>query len=276
MPKSSTGSRQFGRCSLAFLLPAMLAIPPLEAAVPLESFTGSYDVTLQLGGQTFTDEQLVFNNLSGSVSGVDLGPLPATVQLSAFHLEGNGDRLFVLDTTVVLPGTALVARPQDVVRWEGNAYDLVFQGQSQGVPPTARIDALSRTPEGDLVFSFDISLELDGVVADDEDLLRFDGATFSMLFDGSAAGIGPGFDLDAAHVLPDGSLLISLDIGGQLGSAVFGDEDVMKRNVQSSAWSLAIDGSALAAALLAADLKSLFVGVIEGLIFRDGFESPAP
>ena len=276
MPEGSGRSRRLGRYVRVWVVPVMLSAPALEGAVPLESFTGSYDVTLQLGGEIFTDEQLIFNNLLGLVSSVDLGPLPPAAQLSAFHLESNGDRLFVLDTTVVLPGTALIARPQDVIRWEGSTYDLVFQGQSQGVPPTAQIDALSRLPQGDLILSFDVSLELDGVVAHDEDLLRFDGASFSMLFDGSAAGIGPAFDVDAADILPDGTLLISLDIGGQLGTAVFGDEDVLKWDGPSSVWSLTIDGSVLDGQLLAADLKSLAVGVIEELIFRDGFEAPAP
>jgi hypothetical protein len=254
----------------------MLSAPALEAAAPLQSFTGSYDVTLQLGGEVFTDEQLVSNNLPAWVSGVELGPLPAAAQLSAFHLEVNGDRLFVLDTTVVLPGTALVARPRDVIRLKGNTYDLVFQGQNQGVPPSAQIDALGRSPQGDLILSFDVSLELDGVVAHDEDLLRFDGASFSLLFDGSAAGIGPAFDLDAAAMLPNGNLLISLDSGGQLGAAVFADEDVLNWDGASSTWSLSIDGSLLDGQLLAADLESLAIELIEELIFKDGFETPAP
>ena len=53
---------------------------------------------------------------------------------------------------------------------------------------------------------------------DDEDLVRFDGVTFSLFLDGSAAGVAGALDLDAVHHLdPNGHLLLSFDGSGTLG-----------------------------------------------------------
>ena len=40
----------------------------------------------------------------------------------------------------------------------------------------------------DWVFSFDTTVDLGGVLADDEDLVAFNGAVFAVVFDGSLAG----------------------------------------------------------------------------------------
>jgi hypothetical protein len=103
--------------------------------------------------------------------------------------------LFSPDVTAALPGLATPAEPRDVVAFDPgtSTFSYAFVGAANGVPPGARIDAVSRDPAGKLLLSFDVTLTLPGVgTVDDEDLVRFSGGSFGMVFDGSANGSAPG------------------------------------------------------------------------------------
>ncbi len=246
---------------------------PVLATVTLNKALVSPDVTVSLSGQLITDENLG-ETQGSSAALVGIGTIPPNADLSAYHLADNGDHLFALDTTVSLAGGVL-ARPQDIVRYNGANYTLEFTGSSFGIPTGARIDALSMNGNGDLLLSFDISLALDGVLIADEDLAAFDGANFSLFFDGSASGINPALDLDAAHYLPVSKVLIlSFDGSGMASATPFDDEDLLQFDVASPAWAMAYDGSARFPGWAGADLDAAFVTLIGELIFEDGFETP--
>ena len=67
------------------------------------------------------------------------------------------------------------------------------------------------------------------VTADKEDIVRFNGATFSMFVDASAAGVPAGVDLDAFEYLDsNGHLLLSFDTSGSAGGVAFDKEDVLE------------------------------------------------
>lgn len=234
---------------------AALAAP---AAAQLDSVSVSPDVTLDLAATTFQDEDVPVDNLAGVVVGASLGSLPANADLAAYHLLGNGDQLFALDTAVTLPGP-LVAEPRDVVRYDGLAYTLEFDGGAEGVPDGAGADAVSRSAAGDLLLSFDGAVDLGAVVAHDEDLVAFDGVDFSLVFDGSVEGVPDGLDLDGAHDLEDGTFALSFDGSGRLGGVDFDDEDVLLFDPGGPTWALAYDGSAEHATWSPADVDAVAV-----------------
>ena len=95
----------------------------------------------------------------------------------------------------------------------------------------------------DLLVSFDVTVPLSGTLFADEDLARWDGAGFSLAFDGSAAGVDPALDLDGAHRLTNGHLLLSFDGFGAVGGLSFADEDVLERDPVGGTWELASDAS---------------------------------
>jgi hypothetical protein len=143
------------------------------------------------------------------------------------------------------------AVPQDVVSWDPNTdtYSLTFDGSANAVPANARIDAVSRNPVGDLLLSFDISLMLPGIpgIVDDEDLVEFSGGAYSMEFDGSANGIAPGLDLDAASRETEASieLLLSFDGSGVApGPVPFDDEDTLLFDPVGGTYTMFADASA--------------------------------
>ena len=94
------------------------------------------------------------------------------------------------------------------------------------------------------MLSFDTAVAFAGFTAEDEDLVRVSDSSFSLFFDGSAAGVAPGLDLDAAERLSNGHLLLSFDGSGSLGGVSFDDEDVLEHDPDAGTWELAYNGSA--------------------------------
>ena len=108
-----------------------------------------------------------------------------------------------------------------------------------------------------MLLSFDTTVDLGTVVAADEDLVRWDGADFSIALDGSAVGIDETLDVDAGQDLGSGQFLISLDTTGTVGGITAADEDILR--FDGSAWSLEFDASAADPDWAAADLDAMMV-----------------
>jgi hypothetical protein len=233
---------------------------PGAALAQLASIEISPDITLAIGGETLGPEEVGRDNLAGVVNFTGSGvALPIGANLDAFdRLPGGTDTLFSADITVALAG-GVTARPSDVVRVTAGVPSIAWSGGAAGVPAGSMLDALARRADGDLLVSFDTTVALGGVTADDEDLVRIDlpAGTPSIVFDGSALGIAAGLDLDAADVLADGRMLVSFDGTGSVGGLVFGDEDALLFDPVAQTFALAYDGSAEYAAWGAGDLDAV-------------------
>ena len=255
----------------AFTSVSILAASPAFAQIG--NVILSPDITLELAGVILADEDVAQDDLAGSVLLQNIGDIPVNADMTLYHRLDNGNSLFAVDVTVELPG-GLIAQPRDVVQYNGAAYSLAFDGSVQGVPAGVRLDALSADAEGDLLMSFDTTVALPGVTAGDEDIVQFDGNDFTLLFDGSVAGLEPGVDLDALHFdVASGHLFVSFDVGGVVGGTNFNDEDLLEHDPVGGNWSLAYDGSAEHADWVAGDLDAAFVTFLVGFIFKDGFEN---
>ena len=247
-----------------------LAFPALSQA--MDVFRVSPDITISMGAQTVADQNVALDG--ATVSLANLGTLPVNAEVVAFHVLANGDRLFVLDIATTLPG-GLYAEPRDVVRYNSSTFTLELDGSAVGIPAAAHIDALSMHQSGNLLMSFDIAVDLGGgVLVADEDLVRLNGAAFSLFFDGSAAGVPAAMDLDAAHYLAGSNqFLLSFDTSGQLGNTQFADEDVLFYNPADTSWSAAYRGASHHAGFAAADLNALYIAQYTSELFKDGFET---
>lgn len=242
------------RSALAVGATFALAAPPTHAADEL-----STDVTVELDGTLANDEDVV-EDVPGSVAKIDVGTLPANADVIGYSVGVDQQVLFSLDTAVALPG-GVTTTPRDVVRWNGSLYSVVFDGADRGVPDGAQIDAIGVLPDGDLLLSFDVTVTLGGVTADDEDLLRFDSpSTWTLHFDGSAEGVPAAADLDGAdRIDASGDLALSFDISGTAGGVAFDDEDILAFHPATHLWSMRADGSSRHPELAAADVDAVFV-----------------
>jgi hypothetical protein len=217
----------------------------------------SPDVTAIFGGGLEVRDQGAFvDGPAGVLASVDLGPLPEAAAVDALHTTGEVGALFSLATHADLGG--LPVAPADVVRWDGAGHEIVFDASDVGVPPGANVDALSRRDD-ELLLSFDVDLELGGIGYRPVDLVAWDGVAFSLAFDGLAAGLGPGLDVDAAHLEATDLLLLSFDTAGSVGGVDFADEDVLRHDRFDGSWEMFYDGSAEHPEWLAADLDAVSV-----------------
>lgn len=228
--------------------------------------SGSADVTIALGAGDVVarDDQVAVDNQLGVVALESIGLIDQNADVIGYGQGLGAERLLSFDTTVLLTG-GVVARPGDVVAWDGASHAIVFSAAAAGLPPGVRTDAVSQSPGG-LLLSFDTDVSLPGPLdVADEDLVRWNGSTFSLVFDGSAAGLDRRLDIDGAQDLGGGRFLVSFDTGGATVDALnqtlfFQDEDVLR--YANGNFSLEVDGSSLDADWGAADL--------------DAFEVPEP
>ena len=269
---------------LILLLALLHVLSPGLVQAQVDDIIVSPDITVTLGGTLVADEDAAEDDLAGGVVVQNVGPIPANADLSAYHDTGGGVTLFSLDITVELPGpleSTVVATPSDVIAFHGGDYFVNFEGAQWGVPKGARIDAVTQLASGNLILSFDTTVMLSGTTFADEDLIevftvsRGGSLSFSMFFDGSAAGLSDAVDVDAAHY-DEGSdrLYVSLDVGGRAGGEsasggifadgfeqsnviTFSDEDLLL--YEDGQWSVAYDGESEHAEWLAADLVAAFV-----------------
>ncbi|MBY0400643.1 right-handed parallel beta-helix repeat-containing protein, partial [Myxococcota bacterium] len=122
--------------------------------------------------------------------------------------------------------------------------------------PGVRTDAVAVSSAGGLLLSFDTAVSLPGGLhVADEDLVRWNGTTFSLALDGSSVGISPSNDVDGVDDLGRSTFLVSFESGGSVGSVRFSDEDVLR--YASGVWSLERDGSTADADWIAADLDAM-------------------
>ncbi|MBK7951792.1 MAG: right-handed parallel beta-helix repeat-containing protein [Deltaproteobacteria bacterium] len=221
-------------------------------------------IPLGAGNVVVRDDQVAVDNQLGVVALESIGVIAQNADVIGYGQGPGAERLLSFDTAVSLTA-GVVARPGDVVSWNGASHSIVFSAAAAGLPPGVRTDAVSQSPGG-LLLSFDTDVLLPGPLGvADEDLVRWNGSAFSLVFDGSAAGLDRRLDVDGAQDLGGGRFLVSFDTGGATVDALnsplpFQDEDVLR--YANGIFSLEVDGSSLDTDWGAADL--------------DAFEVPEP
>ncbi len=247
---------------------ALLFLACGASAAWSRSFEVSPDTTTVIGG-VVVDRRQPAEDDGATIVPTAIGPsapgvtLPNGSNLDAFDRMPNGDVVFSTDITVAVAGLggSGVAGPADVVMVDGTGPVIVFSAAAAMLPAGTDVDAVGIEPDSDLLLSFDTTVNVSGVVVDDEDVVRIDGQGGApvVVYDGSAQGVTAGLDLDAVYrSLDDGHLLVSFDGSGVVGGVPFDDEDVLDWNPSGGAYAFAYDGSAAPASWQAgADLDAV-------------------
>ncbi|RLA18671.1 MAG: hypothetical protein DRQ56_07025 [Gammaproteobacteria bacterium] len=242
-------------------LTTLIVTQQVYAATPQLEYDASTDVTLALSGLTIPDEFLANDDFIASPTPVMLPGVNVNADITAFSRASNGDILVSFDVILSLPGSGgpITVRPQDVARLSLGAYSIEFDGIANGIPMGTRIDAVSPHPSG-LLLSLDVSALLGAIPVADADLILWDGANYTTVFDGSSSGVSIGMDVDGVHyVSATGTILMSFDTGGIVGGIAYADEDIIEYNPIGSTYELALDAGMLHSAWHEADLDAFFV-----------------
>ncbi|MFN8456770.1 MAG: IPT/TIG domain-containing protein [Anaerolineae bacterium] len=184
-----------------------------------------------------------------------LDPTLVTVLIKATPSDPPGNYHVNAASAVVNTGTASVGvfnAPCDDFdgngRPNGPAHDIGADEQPGGPPCSAVTNLLYFSTEGDTA--------VPGVVGpyDDADIYKWNGATFSRVFDGSAFGLpaagGGNADIDALLVVDEDTFYMSfaadttIDVAppGPANNITVQDEDVVRYD--AGTWSLYLDGTA--------------------------------
>lgn len=264
--KNEAMRMSFLRCCLtAWLVCISLLMWGLSAhaATPLSALRYAPDVTVTLGSGNVTvgPNAIAADDLGGNVSAANVGAIPVGAAIAAYHRKNNGDQLFVFDTTVVLSGITFT--PQQVVRYDGTAYSLYWDGAANSIPAGVRIDGLALQADVDLLLSLDVSATLGGVAVSPTDIVRFNG-TYSMFFNGVTAGVPAGLNLQDFHFFDsDQHLLMNFDSAGAIGGTSFNRQDVLEYTAGSpGTWELIYNGVAQSAGWASGDLTALWAAAV--------------
>jgi len=131
---------------------------------------------------------------------------------------------FCPDITVNFGGTTVT--PQNVAQDNlAGAVSLVNVGS---IPFGTDVTAYDLLPNGEQLLAFDTTVSLPGgVTARPGDVVRFNGATYTLAFDATAAGVPIGVMTDAVAVGGAADLLLSFDTTVTLGAVTANKEDLV-------------------------------------------------
>ena len=195
----------------------------------------SPDIPVAIGDKSFDERDIVYYDSTDFVlrlSGSSLG-IPEGASIDAFAFSESGI-LFSVDVPITLDSETYTCR--DLISYGAGVFSKLLDGEAEGIPQGACIDAATVLEDESIVFSLDILVSIGGTDYQANDLIRWNGVSFSSYFDGSDNGIPDGADIDGAYVVVDadedgigidGDILISLDILVELDNTEFRDNDVI-------------------------------------------------
>ena len=205
-------------------------------------------------GVTGTADDADIYRWSGSSFSRQIDVTAAPYNLSAIFSEVDGfsrvdaSRFYMSFSGILtpVPGLGLV-QDEDVVYWDGSAWKLAFDGTAQGLTSTSHdIDALS-VSYPDIYFSTVGDANPPGVggSADDADIYRWDGTSYSRVWDASEQGLSGAANVDGLDRISADEAFVSFSstTTSVPGLGNVNDEDVVRH--QGNTWSLTFDGAAV-------------------------------
>ncbi len=176
--------------------------------------------------------------------------LGLVLALSALASEGLAQSLEISsDTTTVLAGVVVDRRQpaeDDNVAIVPTAIGPAAPGVS--LPNGSDLDAFDRLPNGDVLFSTDITVAVAGLpapgVAGPGDVVLVDPQGPVIVYSATGAGLAAGTDVDAVSAEADSDLLLSFDTTVSVSGTVVDDEDVVRIDTPTGNPTLVYDGSA--------------------------------
>lgn len=210
--------------AVAALLAVLVGIAPVGAA----SYYFAVDVPATLGTLSCAPHQILRGGDGGYA--VETGVSPG-LELLALERRADGAWLFTPADPFTLGDVSYM--PRDVVAFDGASFARLFDGASAGIPEYARIDSLFLDGSGEMVFSFDVPVNLGGVEYGRSDLVRH-GAGFSLYWDAEAAGVPSDANLVGAALDAGGTLVLTFDVPTKLGDTWRLPGDLVRWN--GSAW----------------------------------------
>jgi hypothetical protein len=157
----------------------------------------------------------------------------------------SGNLYFSTSGNTNPPGLGGTADDADIYFWNGSAFSRPFDATTFGVPGGANADGFDRASATSFYMSFNGAVTLPGVgTVQDEDVVFFNGGTWTLYFDGSVNGVG-GTDLDAISIVGGNLYFSTDDTAVPPGAGGTGDDADIYRWNGGSSYTRIYDASAL-------------------------------
>lgn len=111
--------------------------------------------------------------------------------------------------------------PAQIVRSDSASYSLI-----NTLPAGVEVNALFIENNGDYVFSMNAHVNLGGTDYEARDVVGYNGASYSMILDGSGSGIPAYADIDSVYRTGAGVLVIGFDVPTNLGGTEYMPSDM--------------------------------------------------
>ncbi len=118
--------------------------------------------------------------------------------------------------------------PQQTVFYSGGSWSLDFDGTIIGIPPSATVNAFTYDSNGDINFSLDIPATLGGTTYLPNDIIRYDGSTYSYVLNGTSAGLPPDANIDAVAWTNNNRLVLSFSEPVTIGTTTYMPNDLVE------------------------------------------------
>ncbi|MEZ4621617.1 MAG: hypothetical protein R2867_39795 [Caldilineaceae bacterium] len=170
--------------------------------------------------------------------------LPGGVNVDGLKWVSETDLYVSLTGNWNIPGPGS-AQDEDILHYDGTNWSVYFDGTAHGLTTSNHdIDAFDIVG-GNIYFSTLGTATISGAGGpyDDADIYRWDGTSFSRVFDASGHGLPGGADVDALDVIDENHFYLSFN--GNVSISGFGgvqDEDVVEYN--NGTWSVFFDATA--------------------------------
>ena len=185
----------------------------------------------------------------------DVNATDGDLQTLTYSISGGADQtaFAIVPSTGVLTFVSAPNFEAPTDAGLNNVYDVIVQASDGSLVDTQAIAVtvtdVVETPGSPLYFSLLSAGTVGGVTAENEDVVYFDGTSFSLAFDGSDVGI-TSFRIDAFSWISPTSLLLSFDVPGTVPgvTGTTDDSDIVRFDgtlgaTTSGTFSMYFDGS---------------------------------
>ncbi len=104
------------------------------------------------------------------------------------------------------------AKDDNLVNFASGSFSLSALLPADVLPQEVDLDAYGEIGTT-VIFSLDEDAEIAGTLYADEDLIKYDGSTFSLWFDGSGAGLAPEVNVDAVYIESESPQIFQFSLG---------------------------------------------------------------
>ena len=269
MTRAVRGFGGFGTKRIVGRLGAALACvsSATVAATWQDSASLAFDTAVRIEAGVLERGQVLVRRFQLAPGIVDPG-LPANVRIAALAPIGN-DILYVPDISFALGG--VLVTPRDVVRLGVGGSSIHLRGNDLGLPGNVRIDALALAG-ADVLFSLDLATSINGTRVGPADILRWNGASVSILHASQALALSSGVNLTALERFSNGNLLMGFDVAGSVGGVAFRPGEILEYTPATGHWSLARGQSRFGVVCSPCVLDAFAAIGNPDVLFRSGME----